>query len=287
MSLEGSGLPLRCIYANAPGCMCSTGCYLLVLRVVLWESMPSYPPFPNAPLVEALLDIQVSPHAGAAFHLLESFCDAVAADYPERRHRKEWRTDVRVSDDGDATGGALEGGVVGYVVTSKDGKQIAQARLNGFSFSRLRPYRDWDQFIDEAERLWRVYVETMAPAAIHRIALRYINRLEIPLPFVDFREYVLTAPDVAPGLPQGLSHFLMQLHFPSPEHEAVVIVTETVEPPIDDNKRLPFILDIDAVRTGDLEISDDTLWQKFERLHELKNQVFFLSTTEKAKELFK
>jgi uncharacterized protein (TIGR04255 family) len=227
--------------------------------------MPSYQTFTNAPITEALLDIQVTRQGLADFRALEPFCDAIAKSYPNRRFRKEFRAQFSVSDEGDA---------------------VAQARVNGFSFSRLRPYQDWERFRGEASRLWDLYLNMTAPDSIERIALRYINRLELPLPFGDFREYVRTAPDIAPGLPQSLSHFLMQLQIPSPAHDAIAIVTETMEAPVGDESRLPFILDIDAVRTGKLDPRDVALWDRFEKLHALKNEVFFQSITDKTKELF-
>ncbi len=78
----------------------------------------------------------------------------------------------------------------------------------------------------------------------------------------------------------------MQLHIPSSVHDAVAIVTETLEPPKDDGSLLPFILDIDAVRKGSLHPNDPTLWERFEKLHALKNEIFFQTITEKTKALF-
>ena len=256
------------------------------LPSVLHSNMPAYPSFPNAPITEALLDIQVSRAEEVDFTSLEPFCDEIAAEYPTKRHRKEWQAAFSVSDDGPTVAASPGGGTVGYLLTSRDGSQIAQARVNGFSLSRLRPYQDWNRFRSEAQRLWEIYLRVAQPRTIERIALRYINRLELPLPFEDFREYVRTAPDIAPGLPQSLSHFLMQLHIPSPDHDAVAIVTETIEPLKEDGSRLPFILDIDAVRKGSLDPDDPTLWERFEKLHALKNEIFFQTITDKTKALF-
>lgn len=270
--------------ASFVGSSDTVGCF--AHAVLLRTQMPSYQTFTNAPITEALLDIQVSWQKPVDFRALEPFCEAIAANYPNRRFRKEFRAQFSVSDEGDAVATGPEGGIVGYLLTSADGSQIAQARVNGFSFSRLRPYQDWERFRSEASRLWDSYLSLTQPDSIEQIALRYINRLELPLPFGDFREYVRTAPDIAPGLPQSLSHFLMQLQIPSPAHDAIAIVTETMEAPIGDETSLPFILDIDAVRTGKLDPRDEALWDRFEKLHDLKNEVFFHSITDKAKELF-
>src|SRR5438094_288898 len=47
----------------------------------------------------------------------------------------------------------------GFFFSSVDGRQVVQARLDGFAFSRLKPYKDWDHLRAEAKRLWRDYVD--------------------------------------------------------------------------------------------------------------------------------
>ena len=125
-----------------------------------------------------------------------------------------------------------------------------------------------------------------APVQITRVALRYINRIEIPLPFRDFKDYILTTPEIAPGLPQGLARFFMQLAIPIAEIPAVAIITETMEP-VTETKRLPFILDIDVFREAAFDVEGKEAWEMLEKLHDIKNDVFFNSITPKAKELFR
>ena len=95
------------------------------------------------------------------------------------------------------------GGPAGYLFRSADTKQAVQALKDGFSFSRFRPYQDWDAFSKEARDLWERYVSLTKPEKVNRISLRYINRLELPLPFGDFKEYLLTVPEIAPGSRKG------------------------------------------------------------------------------------
>ena len=248
--------------------------------------MSSTAPFKNAPITEALLDIRVSLPSGSDYATLEPFCEQIATDYPTRRFRREWQAEIAVSDESAPVTSATRGGTVGYLLTSPDGTQVVQARINGFSLSRLRPYRNWIELKAEAQKLWEVYRKVANPLAIDQIALRYVNRIEIPAPFTDFREYVLTAPDIAPGLPQGLSHFLMQLVVPFPAFGANATITETIAQSNNDSTTVPFILDIDVARVGAIDVEDPSVWEQFEQLRELKNDVFFKSTTDKARELF-
>jgi hypothetical protein len=73
---------------------------------------------------------------------------------------------------------------IGWRFVSPDKLHVFQARLNGFTFSRLPPYVDWESFRTEARRLWDLYRAVANPIAPTRIAVRYINRLDLPLPIV-------------------------------------------------------------------------------------------------------
>lgn len=97
---------------------------------------------------------------------------------------------------------------LGYRFKNPENTYAYQARADGFTFSRLKPYETWELFRDEAKRLWDKYQSVTNPQQIQRLALRYINQLDIPLPIKDFKDYFRTFPEVSPDLPQGLAGFL-------------------------------------------------------------------------------
>jgi uncharacterized protein (TIGR04255 family) len=115
--------------------------------------------------------------------------------------------------------------------------------------------------------------------------VRYINRIDIPLPLNDFKDYLRTVPEVSPDLPQGLSGYLMQLVMPL-EDKAIAVITETLIPPPSPNF-ISIVLDID-VSVPDIMPSDsNVIWETLEKLRGKKNLVFNACLTAKAKELFK
>lgn len=179
------------------------------------------------------------------------------------------------------------GGPTGYLFRSADGKQAVQALRQGFSFSRFQPYQDWDTFSREARDLWGRYAALTKPERVTRIGLRYVNRMDLPLPFNDFKEYLLTVPEIAPGLPQGLSSFFFRVVIPVDQAEAFATITETIVEGEVSKGVVPVILDIDVFRMGTFPIVAEKLWPAFGRLRELKNDLFFKSLTDKAKDLFK
>ncbi|MCP4251409.1 MAG: TIGR04255 family protein [bacterium] len=247
--------------------------------------MSDWPHLPKAPITEALIDIRAQLPKGTRVDDLSAFREKVKADYPSCRERRKWHGQFRFSATTPLT---VDSGVDepdGYLLTSPDGTQIVQARLDGFTFSRLKPYRDWLQLRATAQSLWDLYREVAQPVSVTRIAVRYINRLELPLPWKDYRDWVRTLPEIAPLLPQGLSGFLMRLNIPFEEPPGFVIVTQAVEPG-DHSEYVPLIFDIDAFLLEDFDPGDQGFWHRFEDLREIKNRVFFESITDRTKELY-
>jgi uncharacterized protein (TIGR04255 family) len=67
------------------------------------------------------------------------------------------------------------------------------------------------------------------PKLINRLALRYVNRLDLPLPVGDLKYYLRTVPEVSPDLPQGLSGYFMQLQIPQEDISAILILNQALQ----------------------------------------------------------
>jgi uncharacterized protein (TIGR04255 family) len=100
------------------------------------------------------------------------------------------------------------------------------------------------------------------------------------------RELILTAPEIARGLPQLMAGFFMQIIMPDVSG-AVVIVNETFGNRESESRTIPVILDIDASRTIELEPNGAEIWQIMSQLRTLKNRIFFKSLTTEALEAYR
>lgn len=241
--------------------------------------------FPNAPITEALLDIRAVLPQEVDLKKLLAFHDSIKEIFPEKQERVSFEAGFQISPEG-ATVFPTSKKPDGYFFRSSNENKIVQVRLDGFTFNKLKPYGKWEVFRDEARELWKLYCQTTNPVKITRLGLRYINRIEIPLPISDFKEYILTTPEIAPNLPQALEHFFIQLVIPNPDIPAKAIITQTMQPPVN-NQILPLILDIDVFHEAEYPVDKLEIWDVFEKLCIFKNEIFFSSITDKTKELFK
>jgi len=171
---------------------------------------------------------------------------------------------------------------VGYTFTSEDERQIFQARLDGFTFHRLAPYSQWPDFRQEAHRLWTVYRERLHPITVTRIALRYVNRLDLPETIRDLKEYLRTVPEVSPDLPHGLTGYLMQLQMPQDNAGTMLILNEAIVSPPRPNVT-SVLLDLELMRPLQSTPDEAQLWQMIEELHDLMYVGFEASITDRTR----
>jgi len=239
----------------------------------------------NAPITEAILDIRLKLPASVKTSVLLSAHSQIGQQYPNKQERRKWEGQIVIDQSQVPQTKTAVGEVDGYLFQSLDNKQIVQFRLDGFTFNKLKPYENWESFRDEGRRLWNVFLETVSPEQITRIALRYINHLFIPGPLIDFDDYLTAGPVIPEKLPQGVSSFLTRVVIHEPTTKASAIITQALEKIVQPDI-IPIILDIDVIKESQFEVNYKEVWESFEKLRDFKNRVFFESITDKTLELF-
>jgi len=239
--------------------------------------------YSKAPLTEAVLDIRVELPGEITLQELKDVQIGEEEKYPRR---EDCFIVVGQMSVGTQVGASAKQTPNGYRFVSQDNRQIFQARVDGFTFNRLAPYETWESFRDEARRLWEIYRPIANPKNIKRLALRYINRLDLPLPLKDFKDYLRTIPEISPDMSQGLSGYFMQLQLPQPDLEAMLVLNQTLIPPPSPNL-VSVVLDFDLFCKDNVPSEDQDIWKRFEILRIRKNEVFEACITNKTRRLIR
>ena len=158
-----SSYPLRfgMIAALRPGCSVKESNLI----------MAQVRPLRNPPIIEAVIDFRVQYSRQTAAADFEQFHELISADYPGSKTRQG--VEVKIDLDG---GKSEQLSILsGFLFSSADGTQVVQSKVDGFSFSRLKPYQDWDTMFREAWRLWVAYRNRFSPDRIIRLSTRFIN----------------------------------------------------------------------------------------------------------------
>lgn len=240
--------------------------------------------YSKAPITEALLDIRVRPSAALTLSSLASIQQEVSNDYPDFENTLSIENNLTT---GQSVITQTKTSLTGFRFWHKERKYVFQARLDGFTFSRLSPYENWAKLKCEAQKTWNAYTKFAEPQSINRIAVRYINKINLPLPVKDFADYLRITPEVSNDLPQGVSDYLMQLRIPEENlsSRGLLSLTEAVLPNQQEQDFVSILLDIDLSCEVNFQTDADNCWSLLEEMHIRKNQIFEACITDKVREL--
>jgi uncharacterized protein (TIGR04255 family) len=235
----------------------------------------------NAPIVEALIDFRVlrkEPVSAGTFadigasigtqYVRESSIQSIEARFGMDRGRllEPWQSQTEI----------------GW--RYRTATEVAQFRVDGFTFSKLAKYSTWGEVSQEAFRLWEIYVGAADPREVSRVAVRYINRMSLPT-VQDLGEYLTAPPQLPAPVPQAIREFLTRVYVQDEKSNASAVIVQALEPRMDP-RLVSLLLDIDAFREVTLAPEDPALPVIFGELRQLKNEIFYASITERTAEIY-
>jgi uncharacterized protein (TIGR04255 family) len=234
-----------------------------------------FPSLPRAPVVEAVIDIRARTSVDLREPSVEARLTGIATGYRFERATHEFEAQLALHADR-LPESQVSGRWKGLRFVADDGKRIAQFNRDGFVLSRLAPYTDWSELHDEAIELWHAYAEIATPATMHRVGVRYINRILLAPGDAGLEDYLDPSPTTPRGLDLPFQSFVHQDRFAVPGHPYGVSVTRTIERRQQENvASSAIILDIDAFTVEGVDVAEDELVRHLAHLRWLKNKVFF------------
>ena len=232
------------------------------------------------PITEAVIDIRVRGDQAIPVTSLEQIGHLEKERYPTRLEGVQIVQEFEFEPSKEARKTSRT--PIGFIFKSPDEKQVFQAQVHGFVFSRLRPYDTWETFSREARRLWDEYRDIAKPTAVERLAVRYINRFDFPLPVKSLADYLTVTPEVPPLISRP-GNFLLRLVVPTPSLNATLIVHTVQVPALNEN--VGIVLDLDLYQEATMPLDDETIWQRLAELHEHVEDVFEACITDPTRHL--
>jgi uncharacterized protein (TIGR04255 family) len=255
-----------------------------VLLLTFVERTTHMPHYEKAPITEALIDIRAQLSPELRFEDLQAVKKHLSADYPRGETRNLGEATLQF---GQAVKASAAQRPLGLMFRNLNDTQVVQFRIDGYTFSRLKPYESWENLRNEAKRLWDVYREVLRPTKVLRVAVRYINQLELPGPKVEPEEYLNTYPLASSKLAPELRDFgpyLMSLSFHQQDLKGMLVLNEALVAPTAPDV-ISIVLDLDLFVDNPPVTNEQELWLLFEKLRERKNLYFEACITPKTQEL--
>jgi uncharacterized protein (TIGR04255 family) len=244
--------------------------------------MSKHSSYLNPPIVEAIFDVQMELPQDVGIAELEIFGKTIASTYPEKKAQRKFASKFEIKNE-EPSAEAFNLGIAGILNWSSDHKQALQVRLDGFSFSRLKPYEKWDVHFTEFLKYLTLYCEHISPLQIKRVATRFVNVIELPRGHVNWEEYFVNAART-PILNASVTNFFDRVEFTFPSSNVKASVTHAIMQS-NDPLKLPVVLDIETFVEMNTKPDLEMIKNLFQNLREAKNQIFQESLTSKAKEI--
>lgn len=239
----------------------------------------------NAPITEAIIDFRTKLPPTFDIKKLLLLKEDLSDKFPKFEEYRFIKSGFEIKEGKPVSALPEDHGIHGCFLRPEDEKKVVQFRIDGFTYSQLKPYTHWKEFVSEAKELWKLYADKAQPEFVTRIAVRYINHMDLPLPITDFSKYLTAPPNVPKELPGSLGRFLSKVVIYNSETDISANITQALEKSVTPNY-VTIILDVDAYKFGEFDSNNDDIWPIFEELHDIKNQIFFNSITEETARLF-
>jgi uncharacterized protein (TIGR04255 family) len=209
------------------------------------------PHYERAPVVEAIIEIRCEvPERDSTEFLRDSVDHSI---FTSEEQILQVTGTVQVAE-GTSFTGAMEPRITGYRFRRSNPDQAVQARMNGFAFSWLGAYKDWDELTTETEKHWLKYLQVAEPVKATRLGVRFINRIVVPTQLIEFNDYLRIGVNVPPYLPQEIRAYLIRVQIPIPQMATEVTISSGLEGSRP-NEGTALILDIDAWKEIQMELS--------------------------------
>ncbi|MGE0862334.1 MAG: TIGR04255 family protein [Vicinamibacterales bacterium] len=235
------------------------------------------------PIFEALVDIRAD--APDAPHAFDELYELLKGEFPTKAVRREIKAELKFEGTQLVTPQAQDLGPHGLHLSSADGSLIVQFRRDGFTLNNLKTYVGGDALLTRALSLWEIFVSKTKVNAPGRIAIRFINRLELPFnQGDDFSKFLVAPPDLPEPLPQLFNEFISRIVATDGKAGSpVMVVTRSLA---NDEGRPVILIDLDTIKMGPFPSSSPDLLGHFRELKQMGVAGFFALITEEAVRLY-
>lgn len=232
--------------------------------------MDIFPHLSKAPIIEAIIDLRIKTESKWESEIFREGLSKELPDYPIIEPQRIIRVETMAKKDEVPQAAATDLGLRGFFFRSEDRLHVAQFQREGFSFSRLKPYLDWEHLVSEAQRLWNIYQKHISIQSITRLGVRFINTIDDPLG-KEISTYLVNAPEPPCNSEWTFHEFLHRDVFEVPNTPYTVILTSAMKP---ESTKVQYVVDIDVFTKSALEF--DVIWgEHLNQMRNLKNKMFF------------
>ncbi len=245
--------------------------------------------YSRAPIAEAVIDLIFDFESAPDTERLRALAQHFSNRFPQRHAMNAVGMTIPLSQEAGEVQGS-DAVSYGWRLSNENLTRVVQLRTNGVSYSHLKPYSNWETFAGEAREIFEAYIHACAPKTAERIAVRYINQIELPqgVDVADYLNISANVPDADGKLPVDITGYFMQMRIQQsdlgPGFE--VIVNSGIGPATNPDQ-MALLLDLDVFVMRSAKPTIKSIYDTLNLLRDRKNQYFEAAITHSTREMIK
>jgi len=239
--------------------------------------------YKNPPLIEAICEFQFDSDIPWDLTLIGLIYDKLKEDFPKKLQLQLNLAIAASTEASQQTGNLPMLPLMRFL--DKDEKRLVQIGQNLLTINHLKPYDSWKDFLPVIANVFKIYLETIEPKGLQHIAIRYINRIEIPKANANLENLFHFRPLIPQNLPQNIETFLIGASLPCEDaYDTLRIQLGTANPEVPDI--IVLILEIVYTFAKANEIALESTLQRIDAAHKYVEDAFEFCLTDELKQTF-
>lgn len=222
--------------------------------------------YKNPPIIEALCEFQFGPDSSWDLAMPGLIYEKVKDIFPKRRQVKMLALNIPAVPRAVTVEPQIQA-IERMQFLQESERVLVQVGSQLVAVNHLKPYSSWNEFFPLIQKGFSAYCKVIEPKNIHRVELRYINRIEFPVKDAEefqrikLEDYFNFYPFVGSNLPQELRSFVMGIEA-SYERAKDILRLQLTSGSTEAFNTAAIILDIDyfLAKPGEVEIDDVFEW---------------------------
>ena len=241
----------------------------------------------NPPIEEAICDVRFAPGPETDFTAPARFYESIKSSYPGKPHYQQLvAAGIAVPPQPAGVQIAMRQEGAKVLFPSQDGRHLVGLGMNALSIHGLKPYSGWEEFRSRIDQSINAYQSAAAPNGVTRLAVRYINRVQVQTSTANVADYLTAAPRLSREFPTTLSAFLTRLESVYTDRPIQLTVTiGTAEP--SSPGATAWLLDIEVSHEWASEpLALRSVMDQIDDLRRRERDAFESLITDKCREVF-
>lgn len=244
--------------------------------------MKAFPHLTNAPVVEALVVFQADASTTWDSQDIRSLITEPFKDFGIVQEQRSFQGHFVMEPGKEPETNTTVSPIEAFILNRADKTEAIQIRRDGFAFSQLKPYPDWETFISSAMRHWETYRGLMNIESTHNLSIRFINLLSYPSEGFKLSNYFRNSPQRPEGSEWDFGFFREHYLYGTKDKKFQINSIFSLVPNGNIGANVEFTLDLSISLTRSLQEIQQPISELLNEMRVLKNEAFFSKLKDEA-----